>query len=368
MSPVTKLLGASTPSATVDIKLSGFVSASEKQNGRPVKAFELTSLQIRPLYSTLSFDFSTVGFSKQSQFLIPVKGVFSLEDGAYKITAKDSSSKEYTFNVTAQEEAICLTPDFSEKPADQTTLTLSISGILPQGAGDAYTKEFVIKFVKHLIVIDGTEDSYWNADTAVSAEDETGDSKAMGQDGQMYDASADIEKLFVTNDEDNLYIAIKGGLSSSWNDGFAIMISKDHSSEAAYVEGAKSFKLADTVSYGRQTLAHGQPDLYIYHKPQNDQLGAWVENGNSADDISSFVESAQDENSTFIEYSIPLSKLATAGITPGSKIFAGAFFSAHWDAGIFAADAVPDSIVSSTNESHSSIVLNFQEGLSYTIK
>ena len=368
MSPVTKLIDGSVTSATVDLKLSGFVSASEKQNGRPVKAFELSSLQVRPLYSTLSLDYSTVGFSTQSKILIPLKGAFSLAEGAYKLTAKDSSLNEYTFNVSAEEGAICLTPDFSQKPADQTRLTLKISGILPEGAGDSYTKEFTIKFIKHLIVIDGIEDPYWNSDLTLSVEDEQGDSKALGQDGQMYDTSADISKLYITNDEDNLYLAIKGGLSSSWNDGFALMISKDLTSDAAYTEGSKVFKLADTISYGRAALAHGQPDVYIYHQPQNNKVGAWVENGTSADDISSFIEYDQNENATFIEYSIPLEKLTSAGITRGSQIHIGAFFSAHWDAGIFAAEAVPDSIVSSTNESHSSITLNFRNGLAYTLK
>ena len=94
MSPVTKLIDGAVTSATVDLKLSGFVSSSEKQNGRPVKAFELSSLQVRPLYSTLSLDYSTVGFSTQSKILIPVKGAFSLAEGAYKLTAKDSSLNE----------------------------------------------------------------------------------------------------------------------------------------------------------------------------------------------------------------------------------------------------------------------------------
>ena len=96
--------------------------------------------------------------------------------------------------------------------------------------------------------------------------------------------------------------------------------------------------------------------------------GAWVEDGEGAADISSFVQYAEDSSETFIEYAIPLAKLSSAGITQGEKIYVGAFFSAHWDAGIFAADAVPDAIISSSNESHSSIILNFKNGLEYKIK
>ena len=113
-------------------------------------------------------------------------------------------------------------------------------------------------------------------------------------------------------------------------------------------------------------------DLYLYHKPQNEILGAWVEKGtspeHSTEDISSSIECAVDSSETFIEYAIPLTKLASAGIKNGDQIFLGAFFSAHWDAGIFAADVVPDSLVSSSNESHSSVVLNFKNGLAYTVK
>ena len=93
-----------------------------------------------------------------------------------------------------------------------------------------------------------------------------------------------------------------------------------------------------------------------------------MEDGTAAADISSYVQYAEDSSETFIEYSIPLSKLSSAGITQGDKLYLGAFFSAHWDAGIFAADSVPDALVSSSNESHSSIVLNFKNGLEYKIK
>ena len=368
MTPVTKVIDGITTSATVDLKLSGFVCAAGEQSGRPVKALELKSLQVRPLYSKLSFSYSTVGFSTQSRFRIPLKGAFSLENGSYNVTAKDSASNEYTFKVSSEGDSIYLTPTFSSKPADQTAIKLTLKGILAEGSGESYSKDFDIKFMKHLIVIDGLEDSNWDSDYALSVSDSSGDSFAKGADGEMYAASADLTKLAVTNDDDNLYIAIKGGLSSSWGDGFALMLSKDHSSVAAYTEGAKVFKLADSMGYGRENLAHGKPDLYIYHKPQDNSLGAWVEDGEGAADISSFVQYAEDSSETFIEYAIPLAKLSSAGITQGEKIYVGAFFSAHWDAGIFAADAVPDAIISSSNESHSSIILNFKNGLEYKIK
>ena len=146
------------------------------------------------------------------------------------------------------------------------------------------------------------------------------------------------------------------------------MISKDHSSDAAYTAGKNYFDLCDTVFFGREGQAHGKPDLYLYHKPQDSLLGAWVENGDSADDISSSVLAAADSSDTFIEYALPLSELEKAGIESSQTIYIAAFFSAHWGAGNFASDVVPDSAASSISANHNSITINFQKALAYSVK
>ena len=55
-------------------------------------------------------------------------------------------------------------------------------------------------------------------------------------------------------------------------------------------------------------------------------------------------------------------------IAVGDEVHIAAIFSAHWDAGIFASDVVPDAVASTLSENHGSIVLNFQNGFSYTVK
>ena len=372
MSPVTKLLGGSTFSATVDIKMSGFVCAEGEQDGRPVNAFEFSSLQVRPLYDSISYDYSTVGFGRDSKFKIPVKGKISLKDGNYKITGKDALSNEYKFNVSTDGSNLFLSPEFTEKPANLTNIKLRISNILAEGSGASYSKDFSITFMEHLIVIDGLEDSNWNSDSVSSAQDDEGDTAALGADGVIYNTDCDFTKFAVANDDDYLYLAVYGSLASSWGDGFGFMISKDHSSDAAYASGKEIFAIAEAVAYGRDTQAHGKADFYMYHKPQDGSLGAWVEAAgsgeNTAKEISSSVQTAKNSSGTFMEYAIPLTELASAGITAGATVYLAGIFSAHWDAGIFAADIIPDSAASTLNPSHSSVTFNFQNALKYTIK
>ncbi len=368
MSPVVKLIDGQTSSAAVDIKMSGFVCAQGEQKGRAITAFEYSGLQVRPLYNSYSYDFSTANFSPATTFSIPLRAPVTIKNGSYELTAKDTSLNEYTFTVSAGESQLYLNPLFTTEPADGTSLILTLNNILAPGSQDAYTKDFTVTFRKNLLVIDGIEDAAWQSSSVVGVADSSSDSVACGDDGVMYSTSADITNLSVANDDQYLYLSIKGSLTSTWSDGFVIMISKDHSSDAAYTAGKNYFDLCDTVNFGRDSLAHGKPDIYLYHKPQDSLLGAWVENGDSADDISSSVLSAADSSDTFIEYALPLSELEKAGIESSQTIYIAAFFSAHWGAGNFASDVVPDSAASSISEKHNSIIINFQKALAYSVK
>ncbi|MCR4733914.1 MAG: hypothetical protein K5829_02770 [Treponema sp.] len=370
MSPVTELFDGNVSSATLDIKMTGFVCASGNQSGRPVNAFELQSLQVRPLFNKTDYDFSTVSFGSDTKYEIPLAGDFSLENGSYTVSGLDSSSNEYSFTVTASGNSIYLSPEFSSAPADQTTIDICLKDILAKGSGVSYSKDISLTFVEHLIVLDGYEDSNWSSSSVASVEDASGDTVAEGDDGLLYTTDCDITNLAITNDNDYLYISIKGSLNSSWGDGFAFIISKDHSSDIAYTSGKETFDFAESVGFGRSSLAHGLPDFYMYHQPQTSALGAWVEGSSedSVNDISSQVELAVNSSSTFMEYAIPLSALSSCGIASGESVHLTAIFSAHWSAGNFAADIVPDSAASSLNENHSSIVFNMQNALEYQIQ
>lgn len=367
MSPITRLLDGVTTSATVDIKMSGFYCAEGEQTDRPIAAFVLSALQVRPLFTATKFDFSTVDFSTSSSFEIPFTGSLTLNEEGSSVIGSDSSGKDYEFSVSVKDKSLVLNPKFSEAPADKTLIKAELKGICAEGAGEPYKKTMTLNFIKHLIAIDGLEDANWTSSYTLSIADESGDTAAEGADGNIYTTDCDITKLAVTNDEDNLYLGIWGSLNSTWSDGFAFMISKDHSSDIAYATGKEKFNFADSVTFGRESLAHGKPDFYMYHKPQSNEVGAWVESDTTTA-AAVTVDAAANSSSSFMEYAIPMTELAKAGIVIGDEVHVAAIFSAHWDTGIFASDVIPDAVASTLSENHGSIVLNFQNGFSYTVK
>lgn len=380
LSEIMKLFDSTTiPSgeALINLKLSGFVCAEGSQKGRSLSSIEFKNIKINPLYNSTQINFSTVGFSTSSKFEIPFNSEISLENGSYSVTGTDSSSNEYKFTVSLSDEkkSVFLTPEFSTKPSDQTLVNISLSGILPLGEGDSYSKDFQITFIKNLVVLDNKKDDFYTSNSLVaSCSDLTGDSKALGNDNELYDAASDLTALYVANDSEYLYLALEGNLSCSWQDGIAFMISKDHSYSTYDEVGKSNFQIADSVSFGAANRKHGLPDFYLYHQPQNSKIGSWVEDASDAGnltyaEISSDIETASLSwtSGTFAEYAIPLSDLAKAGISSGDEIHLMAVFSAHWDAGIFAADVIPDDCVS-LNSNRNSASFNFQKALSYTIQ
>ena len=136
MSPVTRLLDGVTSSATVDIKMSGFYCAEGEQTDRPIAAFELSGLQVRPLFTATKFDFSTVDFGTSSSFEIPFAGSLTLNEEGSSVTGSDSSGKSYEFSVSVKDKSLVLNPKFSEAPADKTVIKAELKGICAEGAGE----------------------------------------------------------------------------------------------------------------------------------------------------------------------------------------------------------------------------------------
>ncbi|MBB5219285.1 hypothetical protein DYE49_10355 [Treponema rectale] len=367
MSPVTALLdGEEIPSGTakVSVSLGGFVCAEGKQNGRALSAFEAKNINVKPLFSKESFSYSTAGFSTSSKFAVTCNAPVSVAEGVTAVGV-DSSSNTYRFNVTADENTVYLSPDFASAPADGTEMTITLSGILADGCGDTYSKKISASFSENLIAVDGIKDDNWLSENAVYVSDASSDGSAFTWDAN----SGDFTGLYVLNDDNYLYVALEGSFATTWSDGLAVMISYDHSSDAAYSSGSSVFALADTVAYGRETLMHGKPDIYLYHKPQSDEFGAWVENASSADEISSAVKYSPDGDTAsaeFIEYAIPLSSIASAGIEKGKTVHIIAASSLHWSAGVAAGDVVPDACAG-FNDKHNSVTINFQNALEYTL-
>ncbi|MBE6354785.1 hypothetical protein [Treponema sp.] len=367
MSPVTALLnGEEIPSGTakVSVSLGGFICAEGNQNGRALSAFEAKNINVKPLFSKESFSYSTAGFSSSSKFAVTCNAPVSVAEGVTAVGV-DSSSNTYMFNVTADENTVYLSPDFASAPADGTEMTITLSGILADGCGDNYSKKISASFSENLIAVDGIKDDNWLSENAVYVSDASSDGSAFTWDAN----SGDFTGLYVLNDDNYLYVALEGSFATTWSDGLAVMISYDHSSDAAYSSGSSVFALADTVAYGRETLMHGKPDIYLYHKPQSDELGVWVENSTSADDISSAVKYSPDGDTAsaeFIEYAIPLSSISSSGIEKGKTVHVMAASSLHWSDGVAAGDVVPDACAG-FNENHNSVTINFQNALEYTL-
>ena len=369
MAPVTALLnGEEIPSGTakVSVTLGGFICAEGKQNGRALSAFEVKNINVKPLFSKESFSYSTSGFSASTKFAVTCNAPVSVAEGVTAV-GTDSSSNTYKFNVTAEENTVYLSPVFASAPSEGTEMTINLSGILADGCGDVYSKKITASFSENLIVVDGVKDENWLSETAAYASDASSDGSAF-----TYEAnSGDFTGLYVLNDDNYLYVAFEGSFATTWSDGLAVMISYDHSSDAAYISGSSVFALADAVAYGRETLMHGKPDIYLYHKPQPDkfEFGAWVENASSADDISSEVKYSPDGDTAsaeFIEYAIPLSSISSSGIEKGKTVHVMAASSLHWEDGVAAGDVVPDACAG-FNKNHNSVTINFQKALEYTL-
>ena len=179
--------------AVMNLKIGGFKCAEGSQKGRQIASFEAKNIKIQPFFSSDELTFSTVGFSKNTSSLeIPVSGNFVLQNGLSTVTSTASDSKEYSFKVEGRDSAILLSPLFDTPPEDGATLDLLLSGILPEGAGDSYSKGFSVTFTKYKIVIDGVKDgNFAEENGALYLSDPSSDQWEYGSTG--YDVSAQTD-------------------------------------------------------------------------------------------------------------------------------------------------------------------------------
>ncbi len=348
--------------ASVDIKLSGFICAEGRQNGRKVSVFELNKLQVKPLFTATDYSLSTGGF-ESAKYPVVLNTDVSLEDQS--VTGLDSTGNEYEFALSCDDSVLYLEPKFA-KPADNTEVTLPLTGIIPLGSGSAYEKDLTLTFTKHLISIDGVLDANYTGEKAVYADDPSGDSVTNG-----YEGDGDLTGIYVTNDEDYLYVAITGALTVAWYDGLTVMISKDHTFDASSASGSgkEGYDFVSSKNFGRETLKNGKPDFYLFDRIYFTTLKAWVENSSSnplaAEEVTGILSSGIS-GGTFIEYAVPMTELSKAGIVSGNKVHVLAGFSAHWDDGVYLSDVCPDDAVN-FNDTHSSATVNFQNALEFTL-
>lgn len=384
MSEVLKLFdGTTIPSgnATMTVSATGFVCAEGSQNGRALSKFSAKGIALEPLYSSTALAFSTIGYSLESDIEFELNGNISLENGSYDATAAVISSgtgetkDSYDFNVSAKDNKIIIKPKSSDIPANETTVLLTITGILPEGAGHSVSKDIKISFSKYKIVIDGIQDTnFLEKNGALVVEDSAEDQDAFAELGYSVTSETDLSQIFVTNDDEYVYVGVFGSLALTWSNPLVIQISNGTvtGSSGAYT----TVKSADTENYKSVSRKKIQPNVYICHQPGVDNSGAGVLSAfafvsSTNTDISSLIKYApvgwtSDTVGSFLEYAIPLGD--STGLYKGDTLRIIVTASLGWNEGYAVVDACPDSAIEYENTNHTSVTYNFNEGISYEIQ
>ncbi|MBQ8013571.1 MAG: hypothetical protein IJ257_04130 [Treponema sp.] len=362
--------------AVMNLKIGGFKCAEGSQKGRQIASFEAKNIKIQPFFSSDELSFSTVGFSKDTSSLeIPVSGNFVLQNGSSTVTSTASDSKEYSFKVEGRDSAILLSPLFDTPPEDGATLDLLLSGILPEGAGDSYSKGFSVTFTKYKIVIDGVKDgNFAEENGALYLSDPASDQWEYGSTGYDVSAQTDLSGLSVTSDDDYLYIGVSGSLQLTWANPLGILVSNGSVTGGSGARSSVSIADAEDFANKGGRSAKVQPNVYISHQPgaNNDGNGAlsafaWISSTNT--DITSSVKCApkgwnEETVSSFLEYAIPLGSVS--GLNKGDTVSIIVAAGLGWDEGFAVVDACPDSAVSKNPDSMS-VKYDFANGMSYKI-
>lgn len=350
--------------ASMEIKISGFVCAEGNQNGRSIPAL-VHKMTIMPLYSSYEIDFSTcwykdgdyVSFQLNGDVTVPSKTIVSEEGFEFEISSKDSE--------------IFFTPkeNLFEKVGQASFL---LNDILPKTSGESYSKKITLNFVKDAIVIDGKEDLNYSNERASSVLDTSGDQNAFSSKGYDVSANADITKLSLVNDSENLYISVAGNLSFTWNDGLVIMIAKEGVSQQV---DRSIYKACDNENL--KPLVKQTPFAYLYHKPGNENSGTgkWAiyssVTGSTKEITENCAASPQgwtdSTTGIFLEYAIPLSDLE---LNADDDIYVIACASLHWDDGAAVCDIAPNESLTEkyTNEDRTEVMYDFSKGLHYIVK
>ncbi len=395
MSDVMSLFDTETiPSGTASmtIKVSGFICAEGDQAGRSLSSLEVKNIQIKPLFKNNSVDFSTKGFSSSSVIEFDLNGDINLDGNNYTISGTDSDGTEYDFTVSASGSSLQFTPgskfDFSDLETlkdnlDGESITLPLKNILPLTAGDSYSSSVTINFTKYSIVIDGKKDENFTAANGASVEtDASGDTSAYGESHPDYASSisqgTDIQEVSVTSDEYYLYVAVSGNLAVTWNDALVVMISNGDYTTSSSAANGNGFYSADVEKFGysgRSGSYFVQPNVYLVHQPGLNNTGsgslsahAYVSSSNQ--DISSSVKYSpegwtSDVTKNFVEYAIPLSQ---AGLSSGDTVNVLVVSSLQWSDGKAAADCSSDAAVYEINGDHTEVTYDLAKALEYTIE
>lgn len=369
--------------AVMSLKLSGFKCAEGNQSGRAISALDVKNIQIKPLFSDYSVDFSTSGFSESSVIEFPLNSEIAIEGETETVTGTGSDGNTYSFEVTADGSSLKLKPadgfDFSDAETLKTNLEnvnveVNLRNLLPENNGDSYSNSITIRFTKYSVVIDGKKDANFTEEKGATVyTDDSGDSYAFSDSSTT--TVCDFTEVAITNDEENLYVGISGNLNITWHNAVHLYFVKDGNTSAPELTETK-YKAANSMQFlpSRSPL---YPDAVLYHQPGYANSGSGVSGAAIASGTSfAALDSSEfscgpagwtsSESVDFVEYAIPLSK---CGYSSGDKIYIVLASTLGWDDGANKAvnDTVGDALTYADDD-HTSVKVNMKNGLVYTIK
>lgn len=362
MAPVCNLLDAQTAEgnslSSVEVALSGFECAEGGQNGRSIPSFN-KSFSVKPFYDdetiTDGVAFSTVSSTTGKSITIPTNGSVSLaDDAALTFSTEDSSvsltSDDFTLGTTENGITISCSKDLKDL---DFTGKFTVSGFVPELNASSYTRTFTVNFAPAAITLDGNLDEEAWATAAASTE-------------SLADPSGyNLTELLVTNDDNYLYVAVKGALSFNSGDRIILMIDNQSTTDAGKANTDEHDK--DNYYCPATNATYSSVDFYLCHILSTPEMQdyTWISDSGRTDGVET---SAASTSESVIEYKIPLSIIANAESGNILKIFA-ATTSYAWTTinETTLQDCIPSAAATVSNGGQT-LSIDFANALDYTVK
>ncbi|MBQ4379145.1 MAG: hypothetical protein II821_08135 [Treponema sp.] len=362
MTPVCYFLDAATAKGnsldSVEVKLSGFVCNEGAQKGRAIASFS-QKFSVKPFYEdevvTEGVILSTIGSTSGKVITIPTNGSVTLTDNASVVFSSEDSdassltSSDFTLGTSEDGITISCSEDLKGK---SFTGSFTISGFIPELNASSYTRTFTVNFSPVLITLDGVLD------------EEAWESAESSSESLANPSGYNLTEVAVTNDDENLYIAVKGDFSSfADDDRLVIMIDNTAVSSG----GKASSDSAYNSYYGPATSTEFSGvdcfiSDFIYKSQMQDYR--WISDSGRTD----VYASERTSSSGVIEYKIPLTVISNAAAGNILKVFVTAT-SYEWTTinEMTVKDCIPSS-AATVSDGGQSVSIDFGNALSYTVK
>jgi|GEM_PF-6371339 len=364
MTPICRLLDAATTKGntidSLEVKLSGFVRAEGEQKGRSVSALD-QKISVLPFYEdetiTDGVTFSTISSTSGKYVTIPTKGKVrlsstpSIEFSSSDADALSLSSSDFTLGASDEGLTVLCGKDLKGLSFDAS---FKISGFIPELNASSYTRTFTVHYSPIFVTLDGAlDENAW-------------ESAAVSEDSYASVSGYDLSKVYVTNDSENLYVAVEGEISG-WSNGDNLIIMIDNESSSAV--GLKSSDSGiNNFLVSATNLEFSGVDFYLCHIIANGEMHSQVW-GPRSDGV---LTSLASTSANIIEYKIPLSLIENATTGNNLKILVSTskytWVSGGSPENTFALQDCIPSAAATVSQAGQGVSIDFTNALSYTIK